>query len=90
MLEAEVRRTWDSTEPSDGDRTVVEHGKPDQAIARPFGDHAHPDESVATVVPIAVFAERRRQKNRLSPAARDVGHEHKSASSGPVIDGVRL
>jgi site-specific recombinase XerD len=89
MLEAEVRRTWDGTEASVGDRTAVEHRPSDQAIAHPSGNRARHDESTATVVPIAAFVERRKQKMRQGSPARDSGSWHNSSSSGPVIDGVR-
>jgi hypothetical protein len=89
MLEAEVRRTWDRTEASVGDRTAVEHRPSDQAIAYPSGNRARQDESTATVVPIAAFVERRKQKMRQGSRTRDAGNGHNQTSSGPVIDGVR-
>jgi site-specific recombinase XerD len=89
MLEAEVRRTWDGTEASARDRTAVEHGPSDQAIARPSGNRTLQDEPTATVVPIAAFVERRKQRIRQDSLARDAGNSHDAASSGPVIDGVR-
>lgn len=89
MLETEVRRTWEISGQSTGTSTDAEQGSPDRATVLRFGGHARPDESVAMVVPVAAFAERRRREARRSSPARKTGAYRKFSSVAPALDDIR-